>query len=330
MTLVYSDLFDYPLTAEELHRDLVVPCDDPGRCTAALAEMVGDGTVECDGDFYCLAGRGAIVPLRAARRRRAARRWRQARRFARWLARVPFVRMVAVCGSQAVDNATRDADVDLFLVTAPGRLWLAQSATMVLRRLARLAIGIEPCPNYLLSEDRLEVAPHTLYTAREVAQVVPLWGAATAQRFFAANRWIGRFLPQRRPGGRPEQLRDTPPGRLKTALETLLGGAAGARLDRLVYGLLVRYYARRLRRPRAEIELAYRRERQVVVTGGYLGAVAERFAIRAGEVLGDGGRAAAEAIFAGGWEAGDGGDGAPAGADPLYAELFARRYGGGR
>lgn len=330
LTVLYSDLFDHPLTGDELHRFLMAPCPERQDLDRALAALTGRHLATPEG-FVCRPGREATIEVRRRRRRLAAGRWPPAERFARWLGWVPFLRMVAVCGSQAVENGDDDGDVDLFLITAPGRLWLVQSLTMALRRVGR-RLGVELCPNYLLTTDRLELETRNLYTAREAAQVVPLWGGDAHERFLAANRWIEGFLPQLRLDDRHGRLRARPRHLLTAALERLLGGRLGDALDRAIHRTLLRYYRRRLRRhgwSAEDVERAYRRDRQEVITGGYGAAVAERFVERGARELSEVlSRDELKSWFYGG----DGQAGAPAAVaapDPLYAGLMTARYGGG-
>ena len=330
-TVLYGDLFDHPLTADELHRYLGVACPDRRALERAVEALDGRclGTGE---GFVFWRGREATIEVRRRRRALAAERWPPARRFARWLGWVPFLRMVAVCGSQAVDNGDDDGDVDLFLITEPGRLWLVQSMTMVLRRCGRL-LGIDVCPNYLLTSDALAIEARSLYAAREAAQAVPLWGRRAYARFREANRWIEGFLPQLAveeravPDSRPRH-------RLTALVERLLAGRLGDLADRAVHRTLLVYYRLRLRRHgwgRRQIERAYCRDRQVVITGGYAAAVARRFIDRGIDELGD--LLSADelrAVFFGPVD--DPADPSRAGReapDPLYAGLMATRYGSG-
>ena len=329
-TVLYSDLFDHPLTIGELHRYLVTSC--PDRATLEQAVEALDGVfLSTDRNFVFMRGREAAIELRHRRQGLAAKRWPPARRFARWLGWVPFLRMVAVCGSQAVDNGDDDGDVDLFLITEPRRLWLVQSLTMILRRAGHL-IGIEVCPNYLLTTGSLRIEGHSLYAAREAAQAVPLWGRDAYAEFLDVNGWIEGFLPQHAandrhlPEPRPRQW-------LTSLLERLLGGSIGDLADRLIHSILLRYYRLRLRHhgwQRQDIENAYRRDRQVVVTGGYAKAVARRYVERGLSAF-DGALSADELrhAFFGAADSDIEKQIDRESPDPLYAGLMAARYGDG-
>jgi hypothetical protein len=110
------------------------------------------------------------------------------------IARLPFVRMVAVTGSVAVDNADPGADLDYMIVTAPKRVWLTRAMTMLVVRYAALR-GVTLCPNYLLAETALEQPAQDRYTARELLQMQPLSGFDVYGRLVEANPWWRTYLP---------------------------------------------------------------------------------------------------------------------------------------
>lgn len=323
LTALYGDLFDYPLTPDQLRRYLVVPYPGRRAFADALEDLIPTYLVRDDG-LLVPAGRESTVAVRHRREQTGGPRWAQAQRYARWLRHVPFVRMVAVCGSQAAGNARSDADIDFFIITAPNRLWTVQVCAMFLRRFASL-LSLAVCPNYFLTLESLEVTPRDLYHAREVAQAVPLWGRDAYGRFRAANRWVDELLPNlSHVDDRLDRLTDVRPSRLAGALEWLLRGAGGVVVERAVHGLLLRYYAVRLGRRgwRSEhLRSAYRRDRQEVVRGGYGPVVEKAFRRRVGEVLaGPAVESDLQRLFP---------DRSIAPApDRLYADLFVERYGG--
>jgi hypothetical protein len=104
--------------------------------------------------------------------------------------------MVAVTGSLAAGGPRPGADIDLFIVAAAGRVWLARALVVGVVRLAR-PLGVELCPNYVLSEGALllPATDRTYGTAREIAQMVPLSGDATYREFLERNAWYRAFQP---------------------------------------------------------------------------------------------------------------------------------------
>src|SRR5205823_5924280 len=136
-TVVYADLFDFALDRHEVQRDLVGVAASRDKACQAVEALLHVGALTMASGYVVLPGRGALAEQRRARRGRAARTWPVARRVGRLIALIPFVRMVAVSGSLAADNPDARADLDYFIVTVPGRLWLVRAMTIVLVRLAR-------------------------------------------------------------------------------------------------------------------------------------------------------------------------------------------------
>lgn len=194
-TLAYVDLFDYPLTAVEIHRYLEsVPASLDEVMHALRHSPLLAGQLVCRDGFYSLPGREAVFAMRQQRQQQAVGLWAAARRYGALIARLPFVRLVAVTGSLAMSNVAAEADIDYFIVTENGRLWLARALVIGVVRLAARR-GVVLCPNYFVAESALALPEHTLYTAREVAQMVPLSGLPVYQRLRAQNSWVTCFLP---------------------------------------------------------------------------------------------------------------------------------------
>lgn len=236
-TVAYADVFDYPLTAAEIHRYLEVPAS-LSRVQGAISNgLAASGRLDCRDGYASLPGREHIVETRRRRAERAQRLWARATAYGRWLAALPFVRMVALTGSLAMDNADANSDLDYFVVTAPDRLWLCRAMVIAAVRWAAQR-GDTVCPNYFLSERALAIQEHNLFVARELAQMVPLYGLSVYERLRQANAWSMVFLPNA-DGPPPQAVRLHRDGQAMTVVRPLRGAAEvflrtpmGARLDR--------------------------------------------------------------------------------------------------
>jgi hypothetical protein len=190
-TIAYADVFDFPLTAMEIHRYLTGI-----RAPRNVVELVLQERSlihVCDG-YYTLPNREGLAAVRRRREQIAGRMWPQATRYGRWIAGLPFVRMVAVTGSLAMNNVDLNPDIDYLIVTASGRLWMVRAMALAVARLAALQ-GVRLCPNYLVTEDALVFPNQTLYAAHELAQMVPVFGLDVYARICRMNPWKERFLP---------------------------------------------------------------------------------------------------------------------------------------
>ena len=190
-TIAYADVFEYPLTAREIHRYLTSTKGSFDQVCQALAE---DARITAVGEYFTLRGREHLVETRKRRAEIAARLWHKARRYGRVIASLPFVRMVAVTGSLAMNNTEEDKDIDFMIVTAPGCLWTVRALSLLVARFARLE-GLSLCPNYLVTTHALGLKERSLYVAHELAQMIPLSGMEIYNEIRRRNDWTEDYLP---------------------------------------------------------------------------------------------------------------------------------------
>ncbi len=234
-TLLYADVFEFPLTTQEIHQFLIGVTATTAEVETALASspLLAEILIEQNG---CWAPRQRAESLALRREREAIseRLWGAALRYGRGLAALPFVRMVAITGALSMRNATAaNDDLDYLIVTTPGRVWLTVLFAVILVRWARLW-GIRLCPNYVLAETALSQARRDLYIAHEIAQMIPLSGMALYTAMRHSNAWTVDYLPNAEAPLYP--LPDHTPqgvGRwLQWVGERIFGGAWGDRLER--------------------------------------------------------------------------------------------------
>ena len=189
-TLAYSDVFDYPLTLDELHRFLTIH-----STVAEIQEcMIGMKNITFANGYYFLAGRSEIVDIRKQREENSHKAYRRAISYGRILGRLPFIRMVALTGSLVMLNLSKNRDMDYMLVAKPGRVWTARAFALLLARVTRL-FGDVICPNVIISENALEWNERNLYTAREFAQMILVRGEGVFCELRIVNKWVKDVLP---------------------------------------------------------------------------------------------------------------------------------------
>lgn len=239
-TLIYGSIFNFPMTAHEIHRYLIgEDCTLKALCAKlnAPSQWLAERIQESSTDLRLYAPATcdpAIFENRRAREAASAQLWPKAMRWATWLGRLPFVRMVAMTGALSVRNASSpDDDLDYMLVVREGRVWLSRLLAVVLVRVAR-RWDVEICPNYVLSEAALHQERHDLFIAHELTQMVPLVGHDVYTAMRQQNPWVFPLLPNAT--GAPTQEEDRRPRRigalLKNVAEMALGGWLGDRLER--------------------------------------------------------------------------------------------------
>ncbi len=226
--VAYADVFDFPVTLDEITKALPMAAAKP-EVEAALANSGPlTGQVNLAGRFYVLVGQEHLVEVRKRRHESSERLIRTATGYGSLISELPFVRMVAVTGSLAVENADAGDDIDYLIVTTKGRLWLARAMAILIVRLAGLR-GVTLCPNYMLSESVLALSERDSYTARELLQMRPIAGHDVYERMLAENEWWRDLLPNWDASIEPTKRRRSFVARLG---EVIMGGKKGDALER--------------------------------------------------------------------------------------------------
>jgi hypothetical protein len=227
-SVIYASLFDYPVTLAQLREGLIGEAAD--ELTLArwydTSEMLQACIEYADGHFF---PRGRSDLLDTRRRREAVsrallREWQGPLSLIR---SIPFVRMVALSGSLAHLNADSEADLDLFVITRPGRVWSVAVSTLILARVMGWRKRL--CLNYIVSERALMVSPADLFSANQIVHLQPLCGEAVYHQFLDANRFVERFYPNFCPKAAAEARNHGGDGARTHATEARNHGGEGAR-----------------------------------------------------------------------------------------------------
>lgn len=233
-TLIYFDLFSHPLRLDELGRYA------SGATPQVLDHLQRQGYIECLEGFYFLAGRAPLVAQRQQEEARVRRfRW-TARFMAGLIACFPFVRGLGLSGSLSKQRMEKGGDLDFFVVTTQGRLWVARTLLMLFKKILLLNSHKYFCLNYFVDEQHLSMPEQNRYIATELASLIPLYGATLYEELLRANQWTTQYLGPLPPPDRSLLLK---PRRrpLKKFWEIILNLLGGERLDHFLCWQTWRY-----------------------------------------------------------------------------------------
>lgn len=230
-TVAYANLFDYPVTLEEIHRYLIGFNATIETVEQILhEELVPKKILETQDELFFLTGRKNLVKFRKKRNHYAKQLWQQALRYGRWIAHIPFVRMVAVTGALANNNVEEGADLDYLIITQPGYLWLCRAIILLLVKITA-PFGVKVCPNYLITTNVLALEERDFFTAQETSRMVPLVGMDIYYEFRKVNNWSDTYLPNAISAPYPEFQSDPMFKPLQVVGEFLLKGWLGRLLN---------------------------------------------------------------------------------------------------
>jgi hypothetical protein len=197
-TLNYFDIFDYPLSREQLFRYLMYVKPERAEFDRVLDTLVAGSRVGCAAGWHYLPGRDEVVYKRQEGEAHARRLWSMAYSAAGRMRHLPFVRGIYLSGDLSKGVAGTDSDIDFFIITARRRVWICKLFLTLFRHISRFNPHKLLCFNYLLSESHLELEERNVFTAAEVIGLAPLYGLRQFRRFLAHNEWVAGFFPRYR------------------------------------------------------------------------------------------------------------------------------------
>ena len=204
-TLIYADIFDYPLKAYEIHKWLIGRKAILRQVEKALQRLSQKGKVKSKLGYYFLPGKSRLVAKRLKRENESKKFFRKAKSVVWFLKFIPYIKLIGISGGVAMENADKTDDIDLFIITSKNGLWLTRILittflnSMGVRRKAGMKLSQvagKLCLNILLEEDRLAQNKADIYLAHEVLQMKVLWQRnGIYQKYLEDNQWVFEFLP---------------------------------------------------------------------------------------------------------------------------------------
>jgi predicted nucleotidyltransferase len=197
-SIIYHDIFDYPLSSAELIKWVAGKKVDISIDETTLF-------VYKKGLFY-LAGREGLVLRRTMRKRASKKKLEIAKAASRLLSKIPTVKAACITGALAMGNADEDSDIDLMVITKKGTLWVTRLISLLalkmfgfdVRRFGQKNEKDKLCLNIWLDETSLAWVKErrSIYSAHEISQVKPLVNKdGTFDRFLQENSWIKDYWP---------------------------------------------------------------------------------------------------------------------------------------
>jgi hypothetical protein len=170
--------------------------------------------------------------------------FRQAKKYSQKISNFPFVQGVYISGSLSKGWVGKDADIDYFIITRPGRLWLSRTLLVLYKKTFLFNSRRYFCVNYFVDSDHLEIPDRNLFTATEVAFLLPVVNEELYHEFIESNSWMKDFYPGWK-ALKKNLLIETRPSLLKRWGEKLLSGRLGEWLDRRAFRFTLNHWKRK-------------------------------------------------------------------------------------
>lgn len=237
-TLIYFDLFDYPLTNFEVWKYLWNPHLPPPfeggglrrgmvglkDVINELENLVGFHVVEEKDGFYFLPNRAETIQKRKALFQISKRKIDKAKKLVRVFQHIPYLRGIFLCNKVAQGIATEKSDIDLFVIAEKGRTWTVRFFTLFILKV----FGLRPkdkkksdtfCLCFYVDRENLSLEkfmlpPHPsppserggieggvpdIHYIYWFSAFLPLYDGGAVKEFITANQWVTKYLPNATP-----------------------------------------------------------------------------------------------------------------------------------
>lgn len=243
--LAYFDVFSYPLTREELLRYAGEDPKNPKKADKALCKLERSGLISSHNGYYIAGKDLSLIERRRKGNQRTGERMKDATRYSRIIAAFPFVRGVFLSGSISKGYMSENDDIDYFIVTAPGRLWLVRSLLTLYKKIFLGNSHHNFCINYFVDTKNLKINEINRFTATEIYFLTPMYGCHLLHDIIKQNQWVKSYYPVFKPH---TGLKNDQDKKLKHFLESILKHHYLNRLERYLFRFSRKYIRNKYRR----------------------------------------------------------------------------------
>ncbi len=241
--LVYFETFNHPLRLEEIQNN----CSNSyelGKLDKAVDDLIASNLVfEFQGYYSLQSTIQKQVENRLEKEFYANKFFEKSDFYIRIIKSMPFVRAVAISGSMSKGVAHEGGDIDYFIITEKNKLWLARTLLILFKKIFLFNSRRYFCVNYFLDINNLIVPDKNIFTATEIAYLIPVYNADLVESFKSSNSWIKAHYPHFEHPIKRNQYEGN--SFLKRGLEFLIFGKLATILDKVFMKLTIKRWDRK-------------------------------------------------------------------------------------
>lgn len=173
---------------------------------AALDDLIEQHRVVAKHGRVVLPGFEELLVERDRRARIFPRKWARVQRAGWWLRWIPSVRFVAVGNTVALGSSRDEGDIDLFIVTRRGTLWLTRGLLILVAALLRRRPGQTRgerdawCFSFFIDDANLSLEPFAIqprdpYLVFWIRHLVPILDDGVGTELWDAQSWAWKGRP---------------------------------------------------------------------------------------------------------------------------------------
>lgn len=227
---LYFDIFKYPLTADELFENSAISVAYQ-EFRKELDVLLKNKLLRQEGEFIlCPERTKSDISRRLNGNAGAKGIMATAYKYSRIISSFPFVEGVCLSGSLSKNYYDKNGDIDFFIITKPGRLWICRTLLIFRYKLLPKQRKKFWCVNYFIASDNLTIPDINVFTGTELAYLIPTVNYPIYKKILEQNKWYKNKFPNKKEAA-PQDCMNTPRPLLKSILEKILDGNLGTWLD---------------------------------------------------------------------------------------------------
>lgn len=262
-TLLYFDVFNYPLKFNEVFENMPVPVSKEDLMKD-LQCLIEEELIKEENGFYLLSSSSTnSIERRLKGNAEALKTMGKAYHYSKKIASFPFISGVCISGGLSKNYYDAQSDIDYFVITKANRLWLSRTIFIVYYKTLSKIEKENYCLNYFISEADLLIPDKNDFVATELAYLLPTVNYPLYKRILKENSWYKtKFLNK----GELSDLNciETPAPMFKRVTEFMFKGKFGDWIDdQLLYITLKHWQKKYPELSRQDFELQFRSRKHV-------------------------------------------------------------------
>ena len=232
-SLIYYDIFNYPLTANELIKFSSVKLHDIQSINNALDDLTQHLLIFKFGEYYSLKNDPSQIERRKNGNSAATDILPKALKRSKFIYKFPFVRSVNISGSLSKNYFDESTDFDFFIIAEKNRIWLCRLLLTLYKKIFLFNSRKYFCINYYIDTTDLLIPDKNLFSATEIITLKNQTGEVLYKDFMETNTWVQEYFPNYFPDYLFMEEKKMP--RLKKFLEKIFSGKFGNYFDDLAF-----------------------------------------------------------------------------------------------
>lgn len=191
---LYFSIFAHPITVEEYH--FFLPFKTSKETSLRfLNKLMKDEIILKNQNYYHLSTEIIDVEIRRKDELNFDLFKNRIIKNTKLISKFPFVKAIFISGSASKGVVKDDGDIDFFIVTKHNRLWICRTLLILYKKIFRLNSKKFFCLNYFIGENDLEISDKNIFTATEIASLIPIYNSNITSKFFELNQWYKTYFP---------------------------------------------------------------------------------------------------------------------------------------